>query len=449
MKKFTEEYEVLTSTGFQNFHGIQKVFKDSMKILFNDNTEIICSYNHKFYENEKFIYAYTLKAGDLLSGKTIISISDNGKEELYDLLEVDNGHHYTANGIESSNCAFIPKNIWHKFFTSTWPTISSGKETRAIMVSTPNGQNHFYNFWIKAKEGKNNLYPMEVNWWDVPGRDEKWKEDQLGTMTEEQFQVEYGNSFSASTNTLISADYFPRLEKNVQVPIQFTNTIRIFEEPIKDHIYFATVDCASVGNDYSTVSIIDITSFPYKQVAVFSDNTISDISFPQVIMELCIKYNNAQVLVESNEIGTAILNILNYDLEYEYIIRTYSSSKNIRLGQRTTVRTKNLGCLRLKDMIETNKILIKDIKTLEELRHFVLNSKSYSAESGYHDDLVMGLVNFAYYASTSDFRMQYDDNFTDEYRREFEHKIMEDLSPLPIFGSSLDKEDEDLRWLKS
>ena len=172
--KFTGDWEVLTSNGFQSFNGIKKTNELSYKITFTDGSNIICSYNHKFYENGEFIRAYDLKIGDTLSGKSIKLIEDIGYSDLYDLLEVENGHHYTANDIEVSNCAFIPPNVWEQFYSSTFPTISSGKDTKMIIVSTPNGHNQFYDFWIAAQKGESDMVPVEVNWWDVPGRDEAW-----------------------------------------------------------------------------------------------------------------------------------------------------------------------------------------------------------------------------------------------------------------------------------
>ena len=454
-RKLSDRYEVLTSNGFQNFHGIKKTKRSSMKIRFSDGTEIVCSYNHKFYENDTFIYANVLKVGDTLSGKTISDICDNGVIDLFDLLEVENGHHYTANGVESSNCAFVPKNVWNRFYTSTWPTLSSGKETRFIMVSTPNSKNHFYDFWVGAKSGKNNFTPLEVNWWDVPGRDEEWRQNQLKMMSEEEFNIEYGNSFDATSNTLISSHVFSRLEAKTCDPIQHIKTTRIYELPADNHIYIVTVDCADTGEDFSTISIIDITEYPYRQVAVFSDNKISHLSLPQVIVNMGMKYNNADVLVESNDIGKTVLHILNYDLEYENIIR---STKNVgglsELGQRTTSKTKSSGCSRLKDMIEKEGIIIYDRPTLSELRHFCLKGKSYQAESGFHDDIVMGLVNFAYYATTKQFKMKYDTNFTDEFRKSTDYDIMESLTPLPLFSSMMTDNNnawskEDIMWLNS
>lgn len=873
----TKDWEVLTSDGYQDFYGIKKTRKQSIKIYFDDETHIVCSLEHKFYENKKYVYANTLKIGDCLSKKKIVDIQDNGEAELYDLLEVENGHHYTMSGVEGSNCAFIPKNIWEKFYTSTMPTISSGKESKLILVScvtkdtmvftpdgiktvedfiqkdklgayivpeytvlgkeefnrgnimvnsgfadtkiitsphseiecslnhklwackngvydwykvselnvgdwisiqygkelwgnnddinfdytsyennyknkniykfdkitedlsyliglyisegyidkysiniccgddisnvfqnmniqyrcsdnlhyiinslslcdlfrylgfnttckapqkeipsrlfsmsrknmvsllqglfdgdgcsmksgrilyystskklikqiqmilnnfgilsnvrstvtkptkkvkvkslvytlelnlkfskifydkigfrltrkqnnnfalkdftskrdskdvipyssllikkyhlstqcnislrknlkniqrkkmlaiknvvdttdwkefyknniseniyweritdikdskndvydfslynkeekdefnhsvvyngiighqTPNGENHYYDFWTKAVNGKSNMVPYEVNWWDVPGRDEEWRKETLKNMSEDQFNVEYGNSFDSGSNTLISPYIFARLSKNILSPVQSTSTMKIYETPIKNHKYILTVDCAQgTGLDYSTISVIDITTYPYKQVATFKDNEISHLSFPQIIMQLGTKYNMAEVLIESNDIGNTILHILNYDIEYENIVKTFAGvmGKPI-LGQKTTIKTKSVGCARIKDMVEGGLLIVQDIDTLNEFRHFSLSGQSYAADNGYHDDLVMGLVNFAYYASTPQFRMKYDENFTDEYRREYDEKIMETLAPLPIFSSNISNVDAaDIAWLK-
>ena len=316
---------------------------------------------------------------------------------------------------------------------------------------TPNGRNHFYDIWINAKNGKSKFVPSEVNWWEVPGRDEKWREEQLMVMSEEEFNVEYGNSFDATSNTLIAPYIFKKLEENVHPPLQTNGKMRIYELPKIGNNYMATVDCADGGGDYSTISILDITSFPYHQVAVYADNEISHINLPAIIKSMCEKYNDAYVLVESNEIGTTILHILNYDLDYGNIIKTIRSSLGTSvLGQRTTKTTKQAGCMYIKDMIEKSGIIIPDSATVEELRHFGKSGESYAAERGYHDDLVMGLVNFAYYSSTPQFRMLYDTNFPDAFRERYEQEVMENLTPMPLFGNEVlhSQDKEDINWLK-
>ena len=315
---------------------------------------------------------------------------------------------------------------------------------------TPNGRNHFYDLWINAKDGRSKFIASEVNWWEVPGRDEKWREEQLMVMSEEQFNVEYGNSFDATSNTLISPYKFKQLGENVHAPIQTNGKMRIYNLPENTHNYFATVDCADGGGDYSTISIIDVTTYPYHQVAVYSDNEISHINLPAIIKSMCERYNNAYVLVESNEIGTTILHILNYDLEYENIVKTLRSSLGTMvLGQKTTKKTKQSGCVYLKDMVEKFGLIIQDEATVDELRHFNRNGDSYAAERGYHDDLVMGLVNFAYYSTTPQFRLLYDTNFTDNFREKYEQEVMENLTPMPLFGNKVlsVKDDENTSWL--
>lgn len=333
--------------------------------------------------------------------------------------------------------AFIPENHWTEFSRSVFPTISSGSETKVIMVSTFNGQNHFYNDWVAANSNQSSYYPSRVDWWDVPGRDENWKQEQLKNMTEEDFAQEYGNEALGSGNTLLSSKGFSIVERTIKEPIQFTLNTKIYEEPTYGHTYFMTCDCADTGADFSTISVIDITDFPYKQVAIYRDNKISHLQFPHVIFQMGIRYNKCAVLVESNDVGRVILHILNYDMEYDNLISTKIHTK-IQLGQRTTTKTKAIGCARLKDMIETNKLIVVNRNTYEELKHFAVNNagSSYEGADGSHDDMVMGLVNFAYYASTPKFRMEYDKNFLDSMSAQYEEDVLEALAPMPMFSGT-------------
>lgn len=323
---------------------------------------------------------------------------------------------------------------WDEFYKSTYPTISSGEETRLILVSTFNGQNHFYDMWTDAIAKRSLFHPTRVDWWDVPGRDEKWHQDQLKIMSEEDFAQEYGNEALGSGFTLINSKGFSLVEASKKSPIQFTLTTKIYDVPIRGHKYMLTCDCADTGTDYSTISVIDITEFPYKQVATFKDNKITHLMFPHMILQLSVKYNDAAILVESNDVGKVILHILNYELECETVIRTRMGTKT-QLGQRTTVKSKAIGCARLKDMIESGNLIIQDKATIEELKHFVIHNQTYSGEEGFHDDMVMGLVIFAYFVSSTAFRTEYDKNFVDEMNPQYEQEIIEALTPLPIFSN--------------
>ena len=324
---------------------------------------------------------------------------------------------------------------WEPFWQSTFPTISSGSETKVILVSTFNGQNHFYEMWEDAINGRSDFHPTRVDWWDVPGRDEAWHQFQLRNMSEEDFAQEYGNEPLGSGFTLINSKGFTLLAESRQDPIQFTLNTKIYELPEPNHKYMLTCDCADTGVDYSTISVIDITQFPYKQVATYRNNTISHLMFPHAIIQLATKYNNAAVLVESNDVGKVILHILNYDMEYDNIVSTRNGMKT-QLGQRTTAKSKTVGCARLKDMIESKQLLIRDKATIEEFKHFIVHGPSYAADDGFHDDMVMGLVVFAYFASTPRFRIEYDKNFIDEMNPTYEMEMMEALTPLPMFNGT-------------
>lgn len=87
--------------------------------------------------------------------------------------------------------AFVPNNIANEFFNSVYPVISSGKTTKIIIVSTPNGMNLFYKLWIDAMNKKNGYKTFEIHWSMVPGRDEKWKEETIKNTSEEQFRQEF------------------------------------------------------------------------------------------------------------------------------------------------------------------------------------------------------------------------------------------------------------------
>lgn len=324
-----------------------------------------------------------------------------------------------------------------EFYKSTYPTISSGKETRMIAVSTFNGQNHFYEMWEDAIAGRSAFHPTRVDWWDVPGRDEAWHQEQLKLMSEEDFAQEYGNEPLGSGLTLINSRGFSIMEETKREPIQFTLNTKIYDLPEPYRKYIITCDCADTGVDYSTISVIDITEFPYKQVAIYRDNKISHLMFPHAILHLAMKYNTAPVLVESNDVGKVILHILNFDMEYDYVISTKVGNK-IQLGQRTTTKSKAVGCARLKDMVESRQLIIQDRYTIDEFKRFIINNShtSYAAETGFTDDLVMGLVNFAYYASSPKFRMEYDKNFVDQMTPEYEKEMIEALTPLPLFSGT-------------
>tara|TARA_Y100000004_G_scaffold82758_1_gene92783 strand:+ start:11998 stop:13575 length:1578 start_codon:yes stop_codon:yes gene_type:complete len=288
------------------------------------------------------------------------------------------------------------------FYTSTYPVISSGKETKVIITSTPNGiGNMFYKIWEGAVQGANEFKSFRVDWWDVPGRDELWKKQTISNTSETQFAQEFGNQFVGSSTTLISADCL--LGMKAKDVLKSTRGIKVYNEVEEGHSYIMTVDVSKGrGQDYSTFSVIDITSRPFKQVCTYRDNMISPLLFPDIIVHAAKNYNEAIVIVENNDTGQVVCNGIYYDLEYENTF-VESAIKKGGIGVTMTKKIKRMGCSNMKDLLEQNGLEIVDADTILELSTFVPKGNSYEADKGCHDDMVMNLVMFAWFVSTDAF----------------------------------------------
>jgi hypothetical protein len=340
---------------------------------------------------------------------------------------------------------------WEEFFASVFPTISSGKTTKILFTSTPNGLNHFYKTCEGAKEKRNGYQYVEVKWHEVPGRDEEWKKDTLASMDFDlqKFAQEFECEFLGSSGTLIDGSKLKAL--TYKTPLIEKNGIAIYEEPIPDHTYFAVVDVSrGKGLDYSAMHIIDGTKMPYKQVCTFRDNMIVPIEYTEIIHRLCKKYNDAQVLTEINDIGEQIPDLLIYDYEYENLLYTESAGragKRISMGFggrqtdkgiRTTKQVKSIGCSVLKLLIEQDQLIVNDFNTINELSTFSRKGVSYEAEPGCHDDLVMGLVLFAWLSDQQYFKQLTDINTLAHLRDRTREELEEDLLPFGIMSDGLD-----------
>lgn len=347
----------------------------------------------------------------------------------------------TYNIIFLDEFAFVPKNIAEEFITSVYPTISSGKTTKVIMVSTPNGMNLFYKYWTDAVNGRNLYKPIEAHWSVVPGRDEKWAEDQIKQLGEEKFDQEFSCSFLGSSNTLISSS---KLSTMAWVaPINRIDSLHIYEDPKLNHMYVISVDTAEgQGLDYSAFVVIDVTQAPYKVVAKYYNNKITPMAFPNVIFNVGAQYNMAHVLVETNAIGGQVVDILHNELEYENIFSTTNLGrggqrissgfkKNSKLGLKMTMQIKSIGCSNLKTLIEHNKLIVEDFDIISELTSFVATGHSFAAEPGCHDDLTMCLVSFSWLTVQPTFKELTD---TDIRRKIVEEKIQNLNEQILPFG---------------
>ena len=319
-----------------------------------------------------------------------------------------------------------------EFYTSTYPVISSGTNTKIIITSTANGiGNVFHKIWEGAAQGVNEFIPFRVDWWDVPGRDEEWKAQTIANTSQLQFDQEFGNTFFGTGDTLINAETLLKLRAKNPLRYLEGGDLKIYEETQKEHEYVMLVDVSKGrGQDYSTFNLIDISSRPFKQVAVYRNNLISPLLFPNIIYKWANSYNKAYVVIESNDQGSLVTNGLYHDLEYENM-HVESAIKANALGIEMTRKVKRLGCSSFKDILENNKLEVCDDDTILEISTFVARGVSYEASPGNHDDLVMNFVLLGYFMST-----QYFSDMTDINLKEimFKQKMKEIEDDLPPFG---------------
>ena len=380
-------------------------------------------------------------------------------------LELENGSKISANSTSSSavrggsynvifldEFAFIPNHIADDFFASVYPTISSGQSTKVIIVSTPRGMNHFYRMWHDAERGKNEYVPTDVHWSEVPGRDDKWKEQTIANTSEQQFKVEFECEFLGSINTLINPSKLRNLV--YEDPRKRNAGLDVYENPKEEHNYLITVDVArGIGNDYSAFIVFDITNFPYKAVAKYRNNEIKPMLFPSIINEVGTGYNDAWILIEVNDIGDQVANILHFDLEYDnilmcsmrgragQIVGSGFSGKKSQLGVRMTSAVKKLGCSNLKTILEDDKLLVSDYDIISELTTFAQKHNSFEAEEGCNDDLAMCLVIFAWLVAQDYFKEMTNNDVRKRIYEEQKNQIEQDMSPFGFIVDGLDDMD--------
>ena len=347
--------------------------------------------------------------------------------------------------------AFIPNHIAEQFFSSVYPTISSGKSTKVIIISTPHGMNMFYKLWHDAERGSNEYIPTEVHWSEVPGRDDVWKEQTIKNTSEQQFRVEFECEFLGSVDTLISPSKLRIMPYHD--PAQEHRGLAIFETAIPEHNYVVTVDVArGVGSDYSAFTVMDTTTIPYKMVARYKNNEIKPIVFPNIITDVAKNYNQAYILCEVNDIGGQVADIIQFDLEYENLLMCSMrgragqqlgqgfSGKKTQLGIKMSSAAKQIGCSNLKALIEDDKLLINDYDTIAELTTFIAKGQTFQAEDGCNDDLAMCLVIFAWMAMQPYFKEMHDNDVRQRIYEDQRDMIEQDMAP---FGFVTDGMEDD------
>lgn len=380
-------------------------------------------------------------------------------------IELENGSRITASSTSSSavrgfsynivmldEFAFVPTNVADEFFSSVYPTISSGKSTKVIIVSTPNGMNHFYKLWNDAENGRNSYRHTEAHWSEVPGRDAAWQAETIANTSEQQFQQEFECDFIGSAGTLIAGHKLKALTYND--PLTSSGGLDIYEEPIQGHEYLMTVDVSrGMKLDYSAFILIDITAYPHKLIGKYRSNTIKPMLFPDIIVNVAMKYNKAWILAEVNDIGDQVASLIYYDMEYENLLMTamrgragqvlghgFSGGKT-QLGLKMAKAPKRVGCSNLKQMVEADKLIFNDFTIINELTTFVEKRDSFSAEDGCNDDLVMCMVIYAWAVAQDYFKEMTDQSVRAELYEKDKNQLEEDMSP---FGFVVGSADDDV-----
>jgi len=379
-------------------------------------------------------------------------------------LELENGSKILASSTSASavrggsyniifldEFAYVPANVAEQFFSSVYPTISSGKTTKVMIVSTPHGMNMFYKLWVDAEEGRNSYIPIEVHWSEIPGRDDEWKKETIKNTSEQQFQTEFECEFLGSINTLISTQKLKVLP--YREPIKSNAGFDLHIPPQEGHTYVITADVArGTQNDYSAFIVVDVSQMPYAVVAKYRDNEIKPLLFPAKIYEVARAYNQAFVLVEVNDIGEQVANTLQFDLEYDNLIMAsmrgrsgqvlgggFSGGK-AQLGVRTTKAVKKIGCSNLKQLIEDDKLIVEDLDIIRELSTFIVKGSSYEADDGCNDDLVACLFIFAWVTDQQYFKELTDSDVRMTMMKEQQNALEQDMAPFGFVVNGLEDE---------
>ena len=379
-------------------------------------------------------------------------------------LELENGSKILASSTSASavrggsyniifldEFAYVPANVAEQFFSSVYPTISSGKTTKVMIVSTPHGMNMFYKLWVDAEEKRNEYVPIEVHWSEVPGRDENWKAQTIKNTSESQFNTEFECEFLGSIDTLITPAKLRTLA--YRAPVSSNAGLDVHEKPKEGRTYFLSADVSrGTSNDYSAFTVIDVTEMPYKIVAKYRDNEIKPLIFPSKIYDVARAYNQSYVLIEVNDIGEQVANTLQFDLEYDNLCMAsmrgragqvlgggFSGGK-AQLGVRTTKAVKKVGCSNLKQMVEDNKIIIEDYEVINELSTFIVKGQSFEADEGCTDDLVACLFTFAWATDQTYFKELTNVDMRQTMMKEQQDALEQDMAPFGFVVNGLEDE---------
>jgi len=286
--------------------------------------------------------------------------------------------------------AHLHPNLADEFIASVFPTLSSSESSKLVIISTPNGLNHYHKLWVEAVNGNNDFKTVEGHWRENPRRSQEWADSQQKKLGEVKFRQEIECSFEGSSYTLVDGTKLATLA--IETPIINKDNFEVFYKPQQDRNYVITVDVSrGRHHDYSAFTVTDVSEMPYRVVATYKDNEISTLEFPHLIYNTAREYNNAFLLIEINDLGEEVSNTIWYEYEYENLYFTKGNELSQARGYpgiRTTSKVKSLGCSVLKELIEKDQLIVSSHKIISELGLFVMHKKSYASQDpSVNDDL--------------------------------------------------------------
>ena len=420
------DYEILTPTGWEDFHGISRTEnKSTIKIILEDGNFVISTKGHYFFIDNKKMKAEDLKVNDFIDTKNgpikIVEINEHSANSVvYDIINVDNNNHQfiVNDNIITKNCdelAFVPVNIATEFWSSIFPTLSTGG--KAIITSTPSSdEDLFADIWRNANRcldengnetdtGINGFKAFRADWWEHPERDEEWAKREKAAVGEEKWMREYELQFIVADETLIDSRALLALQPTDI--LRKTGQIRWYDTPKKGKDYVVSLDPSlGTGGNYAAIQIFELPGM--KQVGEWQNNKTPVQQQIKILQQICeiiaqeIDYDHKTdspriwYSVENNTLGEAALVVIDEigeeNIPGHFMSQTksayYGNSRVFRKGYNTTHKSKLTACSRLKNLVETDKMTIRSKNLISELKTFIAKNTSYAAKQGETDDLV-------------------------------------------------------------
>tara|TARA_R110002050_G_scaffold274727_1_gene419272 strand:+ start:1249 stop:3030 length:1782 start_codon:yes stop_codon:yes gene_type:complete len=429
-------------------------FQDDQRILIVANKEQTAINIFKRVRLAYEMLPNYLKPGVVEYGKTAMQLA-NGSSIGISTTSSDAGRGDSCNVLILDELAFIDNHLVDPFWKSVYPIISSSNKSKIFVASTPNGTgNLFHQLYSGALKGDTNWHAERVDWWEIPNRDEQWKDDTIKALgSVDAFNQEFGNVFIETGESVVDEELFLTLKESCSEPeyIFDDGKYKMWEEPDSNKIYTVGVDVAEgVGENASVIQVLDITDLAeIRQVAVYHDTDISPYNFTTKVHEILGHWGNPTAAIERNNCGAQVVDNLYNQLGYTNLVTftpktNKTSSYDRRIGVIAHTNTKYKGVMNMRYWInELKSVKFRDINTINELRSFVRypnGTWKAKSEQGCLDDRVMSLVwSLIVLESTVTERyyevVSYDDNHKPKHVKLLDYGVREFVNPLSMYSN--------------